>query len=100
MMVHFMTVHITVKHLILYGQLKVKRKASAAIPVIGLCFFTFLAQASCPPSTAASILLMSAQAGSLHGMPHFPLPPNQRGKVFNGFSPPRGEKFLCTAVLL
>ena len=89
MMVHFMTVHITVKHVIIYGQRKVKCKASATITVRSLCFFTFLAQASCPP-LAASIPLMSAQAGSLHGMPHFPIPPNQGGKSLTGF-PPGGE---------
>ena len=100
MMVHFMTVDITVKHLIIYGQRKVKCKASATITFRDLCFFTSLAQTSCHPSTAASIPLMSAQAGSLHGMPHLPIPPNQRGKEFNGFSPPGGEKFLCTAILL
>ena len=71
MMVHFMTVHITLKHLIIYGQRKVKCKASATITVRSLCFFTFLAQASCPTPLAASILLMSAQAGSLHNrFPH------------------------------
>ena len=94
MRVHFMTVHITVQHVIIYGQRKVKCKASATIIVRSLCLFTFLAQAS-PPPLAACIPLMSAQAGSLHGMPHFPIPPNQGGK-----SLPGGEKFLCTAVLL
>ena len=88
MMVHFMTVHITLKHLIIYGQRKVKCKASAKITVRSLCLFTFVAQASCPP-LAASIPLMSAQAGSLHGMPHFPIPPNQEGKSLTGF-PTRG----------
>ena len=83
MIVHFMTVHITLKHL------KVKCKASAIITFRGLCFFTFLAQTSCHPSTAASISLLSAQAGSLHGMPHFPIPPNQGGKSLTGF-PTRG----------
>ena len=49
MRVHFMTVHITVQHVIIYGQRKVKCKASATIIVRSLCLFTFLAQASCPP---------------------------------------------------
>jgi len=95
MRVHFMTVHITVQHVIIYGQRKVKCKASATIIVRSLCLFTFLAQASCPPPLAACIPLMSAQAGSLHGMLHFPIPPNPGGK-----SLPGGEKFLCMAVLL
>jgi len=94
MRVHFMTVHITVQHVIIYGQRKVKCKASATIIVRSLCLFTFLAQAS-SPSLAACIPLMSAQTGSLNGMPHFPIPPNQGGK-----SLPGGEKFLCMAVLL
>ena len=88
MVVHFMTVHITVKHVIIYVQPKVKCNASATITVRSLCWFTFLAQAS-PPPLAASIPLMSAQAGSLHGMPHFPIPPNQGGKNLTGF-PTRG----------
>ena len=83
MMVHFMTVHVTLKHLIIYGQRKVKCKASAIITVRSLCFFTFLGQASCPP-LAASIPLMSTQAGSLHGMPHFPILTNQGGKSLTG----------------
>ena len=87
MMVHFMKVHIAVRHVIIYGQPKVKCNASATITVRSLCLFTFLAQVSCPPPIAASIPLMSAQAGSLHGMPHFP--PIQGGKSLTGF-PTRG----------
>ena len=55
-----------------------KCKASATFTVRGVCFFTLLAQASCP--LAASILLISAHAGSWHGMPHFPIPPHQGRK--------------------
>jgi len=94
MMVHFMTVHIAVKHLIIYGQRKVKCKASATITVRSLCFFHLSSTGQLPPPLAASIPLMSAQAGSWHGMPHFPIQPNQRGKEFNGF-PHQGVKSFC-----
>ena len=85
MMVHFMTVQITLKHLIIYGQRMVKCKASARCTVRGLCFFTLLVQASCP--LAASIPLISAHAGSLFRF-------KKEGKSLTGF-PHQGVKSSC-----